>query len=88
MYAGAQGPSIAICNLCVCLSVCVCVCGCVFRQGEAGIPSPPATYNLVRDFGALPNDAVSDYAAFSRALQTIPAGGVLFIPAGTFVLDK
>ncbi len=57
-------------------------------QGEEPIPNLPAMYNLVTDFGARPDDNVADTAAFQAAFTRVPPGGVLFIPAGRFIVDK
>ncbi len=51
-------------------------------------PAPGTTFDLVRDFGATPNDAVSDADALIRAIATLRSGQTLTIPAGRFIIDK
>ncbi len=63
-------------------------CGARASQGEREIPNPPALYNLVTDFGATPDDERPDTAAFQAAFTRVPAGGVLFIPPGRFIVDQ
>ncbi len=57
-----------------------------FGRGEMEIPSPPVTHN-VRDFGAVGDGEHDDSDAFVRALEAIPEG-VLFVPAGRYLLKK
>jgi hypothetical protein len=42
----------------------------------------------VRTFGAVGNGQVNEAPAFQRALDTVPAGETLFIPAGRYRLDQ
>lgn len=49
-------------------------------------PSPSGSVN-VRDFGALGNGQANDTGAFDAALAALgSSGGVLYVPAGTYVL--
>lgn len=41
-------------------------------------------YDFVADFGGVGNDSTLNDTQFATALSTMPAGAVLFIPAGTF----
>jgi hypothetical protein len=57
-----------------------------YRRGEAAIPTPPVTHN-VRDFGAVGDGVHNDSAAFLRAIDAVD-GGVLFIPAGRYLVSE
>ncbi len=50
-------------------------------------PNPP-THDLVRDFGARPNDGGSDAEALQRAINSLKNGDVLYIPPGRYIIDK
>lgn len=55
-----------------------------------GIPERANTHDAT-DFGAVPDDGRDDAAALQRAvaaLEARPEGGVLFIPAGVYHLDR
>jgi hypothetical protein len=59
-----------------------------YGYGEVPRPSAEATV-LVTDYGAVPDDAGDDTAAIQQAIVAAAAGGVVSIPAGTFVVtDK
>lgn len=59
-----------------------------YRDGDAEPPFPEATAS-VRDFGALGDGETDDTAAFEAALAEVGReGGVLAVPAGTYVLRK
>src|SRR5215208_307945 len=45
---------------------------------------PPLTRYDVRDFGATPNDASDDTAAFEDAMAAAGANEVVYVPAGTY----
>lgn len=57
-----------------------------YRRGEATIPTPPVTHNVL-DFGAIGDGITDDSEAFLRALAAMDSG-VLFIPEGRYVLTK
>ncbi|MBK7074947.1 MAG: right-handed parallel beta-helix repeat-containing protein [Myxococcales bacterium] len=42
----------------------------------------------VRAFGATADDDVDDTAAIQRAIDAAPAGGVVYLPAGRYVIDQ
>jgi hypothetical protein len=58
-----------------------------YHAGEANIPSPPAKWNLKRDFHAAGDGHTDDTEAFQKAIQSIKSG-VLFIPKGTYIIAK
>jgi len=58
-----------------------------YHSGEAAIPTAPAKWNLKRDFHAKGDGRTDDSAALINAIQTINRG-VLFIPAGTYVIAQ
>ena len=58
-----------------------------YRAGEAEIPTPPAGWNLKRDFGAKGDGRTDDSQALLNAVRSIKAG-VLYIPKGTYVIAK
>lgn len=53
-----------------------------YHQGEE--PAWPEPTASVLDFGAVPDDGLSDHAAFQAAVNE---GGVVLVPAGTYVID-
>src|SRR6185295_4016371 len=53
----------------------------------AKIPSPPARWNLKRDFHARGDGRTDDSLALRTAIQKIESG-VLFIPSGTYVISR
>ncbi|MBV9926083.1 MAG: hypothetical protein JOZ96_13780 [Acidobacteria bacterium] len=58
-----------------------------YHAGEAELPSPPARWDLKRDFGAKGDGRTDDSEALSKAVASIK-GGVLYIPKGTYVIAK
>jgi len=58
-----------------------------YQAGEVKIPNAPARWNLKRDFHAKGDGRTDDSAALLNAIQSINRG-VLFIPAGTYVIAK
>src|SRR6185295_1921260 len=58
-----------------------------YHAGEAKIPSPPARWNLKRDFHARGDGRTDDSLALRTAIQKIESG-VLFIPSGTYVISR
>ncbi|MGH9967281.1 MAG: glycosyl hydrolase family 28-related protein [Pyrinomonadaceae bacterium] len=58
-----------------------------YHAGEAKIPTPPAKWNLKRDFHAAGDGRTDDSQALLKAIQSIKSG-VLFIPKGTYVISK
>ncbi len=54
-----------------------------------GIPEKDTTHNSV-DFGAIPDDAIDDAPALQAAIDAVESsgGGVLYIPGGTYHLDR
>lgn len=59
-----------------------------YKRGEAPVPDVPAVVD-VTDFGAVPDDGLSDDAAFRDAIEAawLAGGGAITIPAGTYDLD-
>ena len=53
-----------------------------YRSGLAPIPTPPATRNLVTDFGAIGDGKTDATSALQRALSSMTSG-VLYVPPGT-----
>src|SRR6266850_5476695 len=58
-----------------------------YHAGEAKIPTPPAKWDLKRDFHAAGDGRTDDSQALLNAIQSIKSG-VLFIPKGTYVISK
>ena len=58
-----------------------------YHAGEAKIPTPPAKWDLKRDFHAVGDGRTDDSQALLNAIQSIN-NGVLFIPKGTYVISK
>ncbi len=58
-----------------------------YHAGEAKIPSPPASWDLKKDFHAAGDGRTDDTQALLNAIQSIKSG-VLFIPQGTYVIAK
>jgi len=58
-----------------------------YHAGEARLPSPPARWNLKRDFLAKGDGRTDDTQALLNAVRSIK-GGVLYIPKGTYVISK
>ena len=58
-----------------------------YRAGEAEVPTPPARWNLKRDFGAKGDGRTDDSQALLNAVRSIKAG-VLYLPKGTYVIAK
>ncbi|PSC69036.1 band 7 [Micractinium conductrix] len=61
-----------------------------YREGREPIPNPPATLN-VRSFGARGDGTTDDTAALQAAVKAAnagPTGGVILLPAGTYVLNR
>ena len=59
-------------------------------EGREPIPNPPATLN-VRSFGARGDGTTDDTAALQAAVKAAnagPTGGVILLPAGTYVLNR
>ena len=59
-----------------------------YRHGEESIPDVKGPVFNVQDFGALPDDAVSDEDAIRKAIAAAEksGGGVVYFPAGTYLL--
>jgi hypothetical protein len=62
-----------------------------YKLGETGIPDRfkhLKVYNVV-DFGAVPNDSVSDQEAIQKAIHAAEKqeGGIVFFPSGTFLVN-
>jgi hypothetical protein len=57
-----------------------------YNAGETQLPDPPVTADLVRDFGARRDGSASASSAFQRAINELPAGSVLRVPAGRYLL--
>lgn len=57
-----------------------------YQYGASGIPNVTWRVFDVTDFGAVPDDGRSDYAAIQRAIQAAErnGSGVVFFPAGRF----
>src|SRR6266511_181221 len=58
-----------------------------YHAGEAALPTAPAKWNLKRDFHAKGDGRTDDSAALINAIQTSNRG-VLFIPAGTYMIAQ
>jgi hypothetical protein len=58
-----------------------------YHAGEATIPEPRARWDLKRDFHAVGDGSTDDTQALITALETA-RNGVLFIPAGSYVISK
>lgn len=58
-----------------------------YHAGEAKLPTPPARWDLKRDFHAAGDGRTDDSEALLKAIQSIPSG-VLFIPKGTYVISN
>lgn len=58
-----------------------------YHAGEAEIPTPPARWDLKRDFGARGDGRTDDSQALLKAVRAIKAG-VLFIPKGTYRIAR
>lgn len=62
-----------------------------YKDGREPIPSPPATLNVVDDFGAAGDGVTDDTAALQAALAAAhesAEGGVVLLPAGTYLLTQ
>lgn len=57
-----------------------------YHRGEAAIPTPDATHNIL-DFGAKPDDEADDSDAFLRAVEEVDRG-VVFVPEGRYIVTK
>lgn len=60
-------------------------------DGKAFLPKKPPSFNLKADFGARGNGRTDDTQALARAIAAAsarPKGGVIFLPAGTYVITK
>jgi Pectate lyase superfamily protein len=58
-----------------------------YHAGERRIPKPSARWNLKRDFKAKGDGRTDDSAALLKAIHSIKSG-VLFIPAGIYVITQ
>jgi Pectate lyase superfamily protein len=58
-----------------------------YHAGEASIPTPQARWDLKRDFHAKGDGRTDDSVALLQSIQSIK-DGVLFIPAGTYVIAR
>jgi hypothetical protein len=58
-----------------------------YHAGEKAIPNAPGKWDLKRDFHAKADGVTDDSDALLKAIQSIKSG-VLFIPAGTYVIAK
>lgn len=62
-----------------------------YKLGEIGIPEKCSGLKVfnVLDYGAIPNDTISDQAAIQTAIQAaeINKGGVVFFPKGEFLVN-
>lgn len=59
-----------------------------YQAGESALPQDPVTHNVL-DHGAIPDDDQDDTAAIQAAIAAAAeAGGVVGLPAGTFVLQQ
>jgi pectate lyase-like protein len=58
-----------------------------YHAGEAPVPTPPAKWDLKRDFHAAGNGQTDDSDALLKAIESVKSG-VLFIPKGTYVISK
>ena len=57
-----------------------------YRHGEADLPSAPNAVT-VTDHGAAADDDGDDTAGFRAAIAAVEGGGVVFVPAGTFIIS-
>ncbi|KAL4420947.1 hypothetical protein ABPG77_004576 [Micractinium sp. CCAP 211/92] len=62
-----------------------------YMDGKAFLPKKPPTFNLKTKFGARGNGRTDDTQALARAIAAAsarPSGGVIYLPAGTYVITK
>ncbi len=61
-----------------------------YRNGEVGIPSPNYKVFNVVDYGAIPNDTLSDKQAIEKAIAAAEknGSGVVFFPKGRFLVNE
>ena len=52
-----------------------------YSAGEAPLPSPPVTVNVM-DMGAKGDGTADDTKAFVAAIKAVAGGGVIYIPPG------
>ena len=58
-----------------------------YELGKSGIPAAKGKIFNVKDFGALPSDNKSDFAAVKKAVEAAEAngGGIVFFPRGRYL---
>lgn len=62
-----------------------------YMANDAPIPTPPVTVNLKTDFGAAGDNVTDDTQALIAAIANVsssPAGGVILIPSGIYLLTQ
>ena len=56
-----------------------------YKSGNVSIPDWPVGVNVL-DYGAIPNDAGDDSAAFLQAIEACPPNMAIFVPNGRYVI--
>jgi hypothetical protein len=61
-----------------------------YRNGEFALPRPNYKVFNVIDFGAIPNDTLSDKLAIEKAIEVAEknGSGIVFFPAGRFLVNE
>ncbi|HKL21036.1 MAG TPA: glycosyl hydrolase family 28-related protein, partial [Tichowtungia sp.] len=55
-----------------------------YMSGDVAIPTNWPVGTDVTDYGAVPDDAISDFDAFMAAISNCPPGHAIFVPKGTY----
>ncbi|MCU6794234.1 hypothetical protein OB236_19185 [Paenibacillus sp. WQ 127069] len=50
--------------------------------------SNSVTINNIKDYGAVGNGSTDDTAAFTKAVASLPSGGILYLPIGTYLVTN
>lgn len=61
-----------------------------YYNGEIAIPSPKYKVLNVLDYGAIPNDTISDKKAIEKAIADVEknGSGIVFFPSGRFLVNE
>lgn len=57
-------------------------------HNEDGTPRGGSLFVNVKEFGALGNGVTDDGVAIQTAINSLPRGGVVYFPAGTYLIDQ